>query len=172
MHLHTFITPKGIANARGAIAEGAESAGRKPDEIKTCSVMATLLNPSREDYLRKVVARMATYMQAPGYAEMLAQLNEWDAEVITEFRADAMVASMLGSIDSVASLEQLEAIEKLIPAEWLSAVATGTPEQCAERLYQEMQLGVDEICLHASTPDEFAPMLAAYAELKDGDSGN
>ncbi len=168
VHLHTFITPEGLKNARERITEGAEGAGRDPSRVKVCTVMATLVNPDREAWLRKVVGRMATYMQAPGYAELLVELNGWDGAVLEAFRADPVVAGMPGGIDSVATLEQLEQIEALIPREWLSAVAAGTPEECAARLLAEFQHGADEVCLHASTPEEFAPVLDVYRELKKG----
>ena len=78
-------------------------------------------------FVRKLVARMATYMQAPGYAEFLVDLNGWDPEVLATFRASPVVQSIPGGIDSVASLEQLEEIAPLIPDEWLPA-AVGKPD--------------------------------------------
>ena len=165
-HLHTFITPEGLKTAKQAVVQGAEKAGRDASDVKVISVMATLVNPSREDYLKKIVGRMATYMQAPGYAEMLVALNDWDPAVLTAFRADPMVSSLLGGFDSVATLEQLEAAEKLIPEEWLSAAAIGSAEECAQRIIDELNGGADEVCLHASTPDEFAPVLDAYRSMK------
>ncbi|MBB3047207.1 putative F420-dependent oxidoreductase [Litorivivens lipolytica] len=165
VHLHTFITPEGMRRARQLVDEGADTAGRD-ERVKLCSVMATLINPSREDYLRKVVARMATYMQAPGYAEMLVALNGWDEGVIEAFRKAPVVANMLGSIDSVATLEQLEEIATLIPEEWVSAVAMGSEAECAKRLHEELSYGADEVCIHASTPDEFAGVLEHYRILK------
>lgn len=166
VHLHTFITPEGLKRARAAVAEGAAKAGRDPEAIRICSVLATVLEPTREAHLKKLVGRMATYMQAPGYAEMLVDLNGWDIKVLEDFRAHPAVTSVPGAIDSVATLEQLEAIEKLIPAEWLAPAAVGSAEQCATRLVQELAYGADEVCLHGSTPDEFAPVLEAYRKLQ------
>jgi alkanesulfonate monooxygenase SsuD/methylene tetrahydromethanopterin reductase-like flavin-dependent oxidoreductase (luciferase family) len=128
--------------------------------------MATVLEPDREAHLRKLVGRMATYMQAPGYAEMLVTLNGWDPKVLEDFRAHPVVTSILGGIDSVATLEQLEEIEKLIPEEWLSAAAVGSAEECAGRLIQELEGGADEVCIHGSTPDEFSPVIDAFRSLR------
>ncbi|MFT4614857.1 MAG: 5,10-methylenetetrahydromethanopterin reductase [Bacteroidia bacterium] len=161
VHLHTFITDQGLARARALIQEGAHDAGRDPEAVKIYSVYATALNPGREDHLRKIVARMATYMQAPGYAEMLIALNGWDPEVLTAFRANETVASMLGGIDSVATLEQLELIEQLIPEDWLPC-ATGTAQECAQGWKNQLALGADGVVIHGSTPSEFAPILEAY----------
>ena len=44
---------------------------------------------------------MATYMQAPGYAEMLIALNGWDAEVLDRFRStfgDAYKELLVGEV--------------------------------------------------------------------------
>jgi 5,10-methylenetetrahydromethanopterin reductase len=164
VHLHTFITDEGLRRAKALVQEGAEAAGRDPDKVKIYSVLATALNPDREDYLRKFVARMATYMQAPGYAEMLIDLNGWDISVLDEFRADKTVASMLGGIDSVATLEQLEEISALIPSEWLTA-ASGSATECAQAWKNQFSNGADGVVIHGSTPTQFAPILDAYRAI-------
>jgi len=161
VHLHTFVTPEGLRRACALVRQGAEDAGRDPASVKIWSVLATAVNPTREELLRKLVARMGTYMQAPGYAELLVALNGWDPEVLERFRASEVVKSVPGGIDSAATLEQLEQIAALIPAEWLPA-AVGSPEQCAARWRAELQNGADGVVIHGSTPDEFAPALAAY----------
>lgn len=164
-HLHTFISDQGLRRAKALIQEGEAKAGRDANSVKVWSIIATSLNPSREDFLRKMVARMATYMQAPGYAEMLIDLNGWDMEVLEAFRANPIVSSMPGGIDSVATLEQLEEISPLIPDEWLPA-ATGTAEECAKAWQNQLDNGADGIVIHGSTPEEFAPIVKAYEEMK------
>ena len=165
VHLHTFITPQGLRRAKALVQEGAASAGRDPDTVKVWSVIATAVEPTREDRLRKLVARMATYMQAPGYVELLVELNGWDPSVLENFRASPVVKSIPGGIDSVATLEQLEQIAELIPPEWLPA-ATGTPASCAAAWQAELDGGADGVVIHGSTPQEFAPALAAYRALR------
>ena len=164
-HLHTFITDHGLRRAKAMLNEGEEKAGRAPNTVKMWPVLATALNPSREDYLRKMVGRMATYMQAPGYAEMLIALNEWDAEPLEAFRANKTVSSIAGGIDSVATLEQLDEISTLIPDEWLPS-ASGSAEQCALAWKNQLDNGADGVVIHGSTPKEFAPVIKAYETLK------
>lgn len=164
VHLHTFVNDHGLRRAKQCIQEGAELAGRNADDIKLHSVLATALNLSEEDYLKKLVARMATYMQAPGYAEMLIELNQWDPEVLTAFRANELVKSIPGGIDSVATLEQLDRIRELIPKEWLPA-ATGNAKNCAQAWQNQFDNGADGLVIHGSTPREFEPILEAYAKL-------
>lgn len=165
VHLHTFIPYSGLRRAKALVQEGAEKAGRDPDAIRITTVCATAVNPDREDFLRKMIARMATYMQAPGYVERLIELNDWDAEVLAAFRASPAVQAVKGGIDSTATLEQLEKIAPLIPKDWLPA-ATGTPEECARYWQGELENGADSVCIHGSTPDEFAPALEAFAKLR------
>lgn len=164
VHLHTFITDQGLARATALIREGAEAAGRDPDSVQVFAVVATALNPTREEYLRKLVARMATYMQAPGYAEGLLALNGWDSDVLAAFRANSTVSSMLGAIDSVATLEQLEEISTLIPAEWLPA-AIGSSDECARVWKNQLSNGATGVVIHGSTPREFTPIIDAYRTL-------
>ena len=164
-HLHTFITDAGLRKARALVQEGAQAAGRDPDGVEIWPVLATALNPSREDFLRKMVARMATYMQAPGYVEFLIELNDWDREPLEAFRASPVVQSIPGGIDSVATLEQLEEIAALIPAEWLPA-ASGTAEECAAAWKNQFEQGATGLVIHGSTATEFAPIVEAYEKLK------
>ncbi len=164
--LHTFISDAALAKAVKLIRDGAEKAGRDPMSVKIWSVLATACEPDEEKTLRYIVARMATYMQAPGYGELLVALNEWDIAVLERFRADEVVRSMLGGIDSVATLEQLQHIRTLIPQEWLPA-AVGTAEQCAERFNDQFRAGADGVIIHASKPDEFAPVLEAYQKIRE-----
>lgn len=164
VHLHTFITDEGLQRACALVRQGAEEAGRDPENIRVYSVLATALNPSREDYLRKFVARMATYMQAPGYVDTLVKLNGWDPAILAAFRSNEIVSSIPGGIDSVATLEQLEQLSELIPEEWLPA-ASGSAEDCARAWKNQLAQGAHGVVIHGSTPDEFAPILDAYRKL-------
>jgi hypothetical protein len=95
---------------------------------------------------------------------MLIALNEWDPKVLEVFRADSIVQSMAGGIDSVATLEQLAHIQTLIPDEWLPA-ASGSSQDCARAWRNQLNNGADGIVIHGSTPAEFAPVVSAYAAL-------
>jgi 5,10-methylenetetrahydromethanopterin reductase len=164
--LHTFMSNEAVAGAVALVQRGAEKAGRDPLAVKVWSVLATLHAPSDEQRLRGLVARMATYLQAPGYGELLVAANGWDAGVLHRFREDALVAEMRGGIDTVATLEQLAHIEALIPEEWIPA-AVGTGEACRERIVEQFRAGAYGVILHASHPRELAPILDAYARARD-----
>jgi 5,10-methylenetetrahydromethanopterin reductase len=165
--LHTFLSDAALARAVKTVRQGAEQAGRDPASVKVWSVLATAHESNEEKRLRYLVARMATYLQAPGYGDLLVAANGWDAKVLDAFRENELVASMRGGIDSVATLEQLAAIEALIPEEWLPA-AVGSAAQCAARVVDQFRSGADGVIFHASTASELAPVLQAYGRVRDG----
>ena len=164
-HLHTFMSPEAVAHAVGCIREGEREAGKEVGRAKVWTVLATLCNPTEEKYLEYITARLAAYLQVPGYGEGLARINGWDEEQLTEFRQQPAVTSVGSWIDAVARFDQLAAIDKVLPKEWRSA-AVGTPRECAERWLEEFEAGADGIIIHACTPEEFEPVLAEYEKIR------
>ena len=163
--LHTFLSDEAVKRAVGLVRDGAARAGRDPASVKVWSVLAVACNASEERRLKLLTARMATYLQAPGYGDLLFEINGWDPAGLAAFRASPAVKSIPGAIDGVATPEQLRLIRELIPTEWLPA-ADGTPEQCARRILDQFDAGADGVILHASLPHEVAPALEAYAKLR------
>jgi len=163
--LHTYFTDETTANAVKAVKSAAEQAGRHPDDVKVWSCFATIGDHIPEDRrLMKSVGRLATYLQ--GYGDLLVDTNQWDRSVLERFRADELVSTFQGGIDVKATTEELEHIASLIPEEWLSYSATGTPDQCVAAIRHQLELGCDGVILHGATPTELAPILDAYR--KDG----
>jgi alkanesulfonate monooxygenase SsuD/methylene tetrahydromethanopterin reductase-like flavin-dependent oxidoreductase (luciferase family) len=134
------------------------------------SVLAVACDAPEERQLKLLTARMATYLQAPGYGELLVALNRWDPEVLARFRANEVVRSIPGAIDALATPEQLRRIRELIPAGWLPA-AVGSPTQCARRIEDQFAAGADGVILHASLPHEVAPAVEAYAKQRPAGRG-
>lgn len=161
--LHTFIGDEGLARCVRRIRSGAEAAGRDPASVRIWAVLATLCDLPEALRLRYLVGRMATYMQV--YGHLLVEINGWDPAVLDRFRQDPLVKSISGAIDAKATDAQLELIAELIPEEWLPA-AVGSPEQCARRFLDQFDAGVDGIILHASTPAQLAPAVAAYRAVR------
>ncbi len=163
-HLHTFMSDEALSNAVGQFREGETEAGR-PHNGKLWSVFATACDVPEEKYLKFIVARLATYLQIPGYGDMLVRINGWDPEVLERFRSHDAVKSVGGAIDSVATPQQVAEIDKLIPEEWRPA-AVGDAKTCAERWVDQFNAGADGIIIHASTPEEFEPVLAEYEKIR------
>ncbi|MEJ2089413.1 MAG: TIGR03857 family LLM class F420-dependent oxidoreductase, partial [Gammaproteobacteria bacterium] len=164
-HLHTFMSDEALGNAVAQIRAGEAEAGRSPGTVKAWSVLATACDVSEEVYLKYIIARLATYLQIPGYGDMLVAINGWDEEVLARFRASKAVTSVGGLIDSVATTAQMAEVEKLIPEAWRPA-AVGNARQCAERWVDQFEAGADGIIIHASTPEEFEPVLAEYEKIR------
>jgi probable F420-dependent oxidoreductase len=159
--LHTFFTEETTRRCVATVREAAERAGRDPGSVQVWSCFATIGDHLDEDRrLMKSVGRLATYLQ--GYGDLMVATNGWDPAVLERFRADPVVSSFLGGIDSNATTEQLHHLATLLPDEWLAASATGSPAQCADAVRGQLAMGCDGVIMHGATPAELAPIVAAY----------
>ena len=93
------------------------------------------------------------------------QVNNWDMDTLATFRSSNVVKTMGGAIDSVADMTQLQEIDKLIPEQWRPA-AVGDAKTCAQRWVDQFTAGADGLIIHASTPEQFAPVLAEYEKIR------
>jgi 5,10-methylenetetrahydromethanopterin reductase len=161
--LHTFFSDEATANSVAAVRRGAERAGKDPDSVRIWACLATVSDTlPEEDRLRRRAGRLATYLQA--YADVLINANGWDPVVWERMRATELFANAAaaGPIDASASVETLEQLDAMIPAEWLAAAASGSPEECASTVARQFELGVDSVIMHGATPRELAPVVTAY----------
>ena len=165
--LHTFFSDETTSRAVRTVKEAAEQAGRDPDAVTVWSCLATVGDHLPEDVrLRKTVGRLAGYLQ--GYGDLLAATNGWDPAPLATFRADPVVGSFAGAIDQKATTEQLEHIATLLPDEWLTPTASGSPEQCVAAVDHQFALGADAVILHGADPGELAPVVGAYRAAHPG----
>jgi 5,10-methylenetetrahydromethanopterin reductase len=163
--LHTFFTDETLAASVEAVRRGAEQAGRDPSAVRVWSVLATVGDHLDEEArLRKLVGRLATYLQ--GYGDLLVRVNGWDPSVLATFRSDEVVRSVGGAIDAIATPDQLAHVAGLLPDEWLAASATGSAERVATRIVDQFGCGADGVICHGVTPDELAPVLGAYRQVR------
>ena len=163
--LHTFFTDETLQRCVRTVREAAEQAGRDPASVRIWSCYAVVGDWLSEDVrLKKTVGRMATYLQA--YGDLMVRTNGWDPAVLAAFRADPFVAGFRGALDNTATTSELEHVATLIPQEWLSAAALGSPEVCAAAVLRQMDLGADSVIIHGAQPTELAPMVAAYREIR------
>ncbi|HEU0170535.1 MAG TPA: TIGR03857 family LLM class F420-dependent oxidoreductase [Acidimicrobiales bacterium] len=159
--LHTFFTNETTARAVATVRRAAEEAGRDPGDVRVWSCFATVGDHLPDAVrLKKTVGRLATYLQ--GYGDLMVRTNRWDPAVLERFRADAVVQSVGGAIDQVATTDQLEHIATLLPDDWLAPAARGSAEACADAVLAQFDLGVDGVIMHGASPDELAPIVAAY----------
>ena len=163
--LHTFFTDETTARCVGAVKKAAEEAGRDPASVRVWSCFATIGDHLPEDLrLKKTVGRMGTYLQ--GYGDLMVKTNNWDPAVLERFRADALVASFRGALDTAATTPELEHVAGLIPEEWLASAATGSPERCVTKIQEQFDLGCDGVILHGASPAELEPIILAYRKAR------
>jgi len=169
--LHTFLTDEALARSVTLVRRGAEEAGRDPASVRVWAVLATVTDDLPEQLrLRKLVGRMATYLQ--GYGEVLVRANGWSLGSLERFRSDSLVQGYPGAFDAVGTTEQLRHLrDAVLPPEWLEASATGTPQQCAARIADQLAAGADSVVLHGATPAELAPVVEAWRGLRPRDAG-
>ncbi|HEX4190265.1 MAG TPA: TIGR03857 family LLM class F420-dependent oxidoreductase [Marmoricola sp.] len=167
--LHTFFSDETLARAVTRIRTAAEQAGRDPASVRIWSVLATVTDDLPEELrLRKLVGRLATYLQ--GYGDALVAANGWDPADLDAFRNHPLVQGYPGAFDAIGTTEELTRLrDEVLPAHWLAASATGTPEQCAQRVLDQFDAGADSVILHGATPTELAPVLEAWRAIRSAD---
>ncbi|GEP33924.1 LLM class F420-dependent oxidoreductase [Nocardioides szechwanensis] len=164
--LHTFLGDETLARSVARIRDAASAAGRDPSDVRVWAVLAVVEESIPEELaLRKLVGRLATYLQ--GYGEVLVRANGWDLADLQRFRDDPLVQGYAGAFDAVGTTEQLSYLrDEVLPAEWLAASATGSAAACAQRVLDQLAAGADSVVLHGATPTELAPVLEAYRSLR------
>jgi len=164
--LHTFFTEETTRRCVRTVKEAAEKAGRDPAHVKVWSCFATIGDHLPEPVrLKKLVGRLATYLQA--YGDLMVRTNDWDPAVLARFRADDFVANFRGAIDGLATTSELEHVATLIPDEWMTAAAQGTPDQCVAAINGQFDMGCDGVILHGASPADLDPIVRAYADQRD-----
>ncbi len=159
--LHTYFTDETTARCVNVVKVAAERAGRDPDQVRVWSCFATIGDHIPEEVrLKKSVGRLGTYLQ--GYGDLLVQTNGWDPAALERFLGDEVIRGVGGALDAVATTEQLEHAASLIPVEWLTPSATGSPAKCVAAIRNQLALGCDGVILHGSTPQELRPIVEEY----------
>lgn len=104
-----------------------------------------------------------TYLQAPGWAETLCDMNGWDAATLEAIRSHGSLQGHDSIADSVFHRAQLESPARAVPDKWMAeSCAIGTVAQCVERLRAFRDAGADEIVTYGSTPGQNAALAAAW----------
>lgn len=165
--LHTFFTDETLARAAATVRKSAADAGRDPASVRIWSVLATVEDSIPEEArLRKLVGRLATYLQ--GYGEVLVRANGWSLDDLRRFREHPLVQGCPGAFDAIGTVDELTRLrDEALPAAWLEASATGSAQTCAGRIQDQLDAGADSVVLHGATPSELAPVLEAWRGVRD-----
>jgi 5,10-methylenetetrahydromethanopterin reductase len=166
--LHTYFTDETVERCVASIRRAAEEGGRDPASVRIWSCYATVGDHLPDELrLKKTVGRLATYLQ--GYGDLLVETNGWDPAPLARFRADEIVSTFPGALDTKADTATLEHVATLLPDEWLEPAATGDASRCAARVLGQFDLGVDGVIMHGATPTELAPVVAEYRSIRPAD---
>ena len=118
-----------------------------------------------EQRLRKLVGRLATYLQ--GYGEVLVRANGWDPAALERFRNDELVqGTPARSTPSGPPRSSATCATTCCRASGSSASATGSAAAVRPAVQDQLDAGADSVVLHGATPTELAPVLAAWREVR------
>jgi probable F420-dependent oxidoreductase len=164
--LHSHWTDRAVAECVARVRRGAERAGRDPDRVQVWSCLVTACDLPEAVELRHVVRRMTTYMQIPGYGELIVDANGWDRGVLDRLRAHPVLEGRFADATEF-TLDELRRLRDVYPPEWITASnAIGSAAQCARRLVDQLDAGAAGIIVHASAPGEMRTLLDAYAAIR------
>ncbi|WP_037076421.1 TIGR03857 family LLM class F420-dependent oxidoreductase [Pseudonocardia spinosispora] len=162
--LPPVFTPTATATIVERLRRECERIGRDPATLRICQSVITA--PDLDDTETRTIAhaRAVTYLDAPGYGEMLVRLNGWDPAPLAALREHTQFRDM----DSVSDLKfhrgELLGPAALVPDEWMSeSCALGSVEECVATLRRFRDAGADEIATYGSTPAQNAGLARAWA---------
>ncbi|WAL49321.1 TIGR03857 family LLM class F420-dependent oxidoreductase [Rhodococcus pyridinivorans] len=161
--LHTFFSDDTVRRCVEAVRVAAEQAGRDPAAVKIWSCYATVTTDLDEQtVLLKTVGRMATYLQV--YGDLLVKTNNWSAADLERFRNAEVVCNLTRWADELRDVTVLHQLREAIPQEWLDCAAVGSAAECAQKVRNQFDLGVDGVIMHGATPGELAPIVHSYRD--------
>jgi alkanesulfonate monooxygenase SsuD/methylene tetrahydromethanopterin reductase-like flavin-dependent oxidoreductase (luciferase family) len=111
-------------------------------------------------------ARAVTYLDAPGYGEVLVQLNGWDPALLAPLRDHAQLKDLPTMVSDL-SFHRTELLgpASLVPDEWMQqSCAIGSVAQCVQTLRRFRAAGADEIVTYGSTPNQNAALADAWRQ--------
>ena len=164
--LHSHWTDRAVADCVARVRRGAEQAGRDPSAVQVWSCLVTAAELPEPVELRHVVRRMTTYMQIPGYGELIVKANGWDPAVLDRVRAHPVLDGRIADATEFTD-DELRALRDVYPEEWLrDSNAVGSAAHCAQRILDQFAAGAAGVVLHASAPDQMTRLLDAYAAVR------
>lgn len=161
--LMPFLTKDAVLETIRFRDEAAERQGRDPREVRIIHEVVTAPDFDDQKVHEVVHARALTYLQVPGFGDVLLRRNRWHPDQLAEVRNHPIFSGLrTGVADQQYHRAQLVDAARRLPSSWIEPnAAIGSPQECADRIREFFDLGVDEICLHGASPAELAPVLDA-----------
>jgi len=163
--LHPFLTRDAVARSVGLVRAGAEAAGRDPAASRCYATVVTACDTAAQDAELAIRSRGAGYFHVEGLGDALVSANGWDPAELARYRSHPMFSGLGGrQADKALSRQQLIDVSRALPEEWItSSSVAGDAAACASLLRSYLAAGADELILHGSTAEHFAPLVAALA---------
>lgn len=161
LFLHTHWSDEGVANSAALARGAAEEVGRDPAGLRVWALLAVACDLPEEAVLQRIVRRMTTYMQWPGYGELICAANGWDPAVLEKLRTHPLLDGRMADTTQFTT-EELREIRDIYPPDWIDeGSAIGSPEQVAQRVRRQLDAGADRVILHGNAPKDLAKILDA-----------
>lgn len=163
---HPFLTADAVARSIAVVKEAAREAGRDPARLQFWATVVTAPDSLPADQRIDIVeARAVSYFMHHSIGHALAAANGWDPEPIRRL-LEADLARFEYGEGSIATKRKMMAdMANLLPPEWLSsAAATGSERQCAEKLGEYWNTGIDHVLIHGTKPAAQAGLLECLGQ--------
>ncbi|ALR19091.1 TIGR03857 family LLM class F420-dependent oxidoreductase [Sphingobium baderi] len=161
--LHPFLSVEGVRRATAIVRDAAARAGRSPDAVEIFATVVTVPDSLGADVLADARdARAVSYFMHHEIGLALTAINGWDQAPLARLAELNLQHLEYANADVAESRRQMAMAVSTLPAHWLAeGAATGTVDQCLERLGQYLEAGVDNILLHGTVPQQQGDLLAA-----------
>ena len=166
--LPPVFTPEATAAIVARLRTECERIDRDPAGLRVCQSVITAPDLDEIETRTLAHARAVTYLDAPGYGEMLVQLNGWDPAPLARLRNHEQFKDM-GTAVSDLSFHRAELLgpASLVPDEWMAqSCALGSVADCVRTLSRFRDAGADEIVTYGSTPNQNAALASAWREAR------
>jgi probable F420-dependent oxidoreductase len=163
--LHSHWTDEAVAASVARVRAVADEAGRPAPRV--WAMLVTACDQPEEQVLLRVVRRMTTYMQWPGYGELIAAANGWDPAVIRKLREHPLLADRMADTTTFTT-DELRQLAEVYPEHWLAdGAAIGDAAHCARRAARQLDAGADRVILHGNAPADLEGVLKAFTNLEN-----
>lgn len=164
--LPPVFTPEATESIVTRLRTECERIGRDPAGLRICQSVITAPELDEVETRALAHARAVTYLDAPGYGEMLVRLNGWDPAPLARLRDHEQFSGMPTAVSDL-SFHRTELLgpASLVPDEWMEeSCALGPVARCVETLRRFRAAGADEIVTYGSTPGQNAALAAAWRQ--------
>jgi 5,10-methylenetetrahydromethanopterin reductase len=172
--LPPVFTPTATGSIVRRLHAECERIGRDPSALRICQSVITAPNLDESETRTLAHARAVTYLDAPGYGEMLVRLNGWDPKPLDRIRNHAQFAGMPTMVSDL-SFHRTELLgpAQEVPDDWMNeSCALGSIQDCVRTLKRFRDAGADEIVTYGSTPGQNRDLARAWSAVRHTSSSN